>query len=231
MEGGFFYSVFLMPVLLPDTSSLLFPGWMTGAPAIAGACPEMRRYLMPHFCAYAGYARFRRAFIARFPRGLAVRRVVAASTGGQVALRLMSEGLLRAERLILAGVPFSLKRDERAFTEAEAFAGLFARSRQKALRRFNTLCLLGGAEKTMPAAHPAYLAGRDKGAVSGVWLRELRMFDAAAYRVSVRSLTVFHGENDAVIPVSQAALWRSVYPRAEVKILPGAGHLFTVSAL
>jgi uncharacterized protein len=68
--------------------------------------------------------------------------------------------------------------------------------------------------------HPAFPASFE------AWAREFRRFRPldAARRLAPRPLLVIHGEDDPYVPVVDARLFAEYHGRAELRLLPGAGH-------
>ncbi len=80
----------------------------------------------------------------------------------------------------------------------------------------------------MPAPPPEFLADRLRESTSLARVLSMRPYDLKLqkwlHRIAVPTLVV-SGEADRLTPAAQAAVWAGHIPGAEVRIIPGAGHL------
>jgi pimeloyl-ACP methyl ester carboxylesterase len=75
---------------------------------------------------------------------------------------------------------------------------------------------------------PEFLAERYRESTSWARVAWQRPYDIKLakwlHRITLPTLILW-GDADRLIPVEQAAVWADLIPGAEVKILPGVGHL------
>jgi len=151
--------------------------------------------------------------------GLGEISLVGHSMGGYLAATLAIEQSHRVRRLVL-GAPFGLRDREHptvdffSIPDEEVPAHLVA-----------DLSLFAGMPMPPP---PEFLAERYRESTSFARIAWHRPYDTKLpkwlHRIAAPTLIVW-GDQDRLIPVGQAASWAALIPNAEVKVIPGAGHL------
>jgi pimeloyl-ACP methyl ester carboxylesterase len=151
--------------------------------------------------------------------GLEEVSLVGHSMGGYLAVTLAIEQTHRVRRLVL-GSPFGLRvRDHPtvdffSIPDEEVPSYLVA-----------DMSLFAGLPMPPP---PEFLADRYRESTSFARIAWHRPYDVKLpkwlHRVAAPTLVVW-GDKDRLIPVGQAATWAELIPGAEVKIIPGVGHL------
>jgi pimeloyl-ACP methyl ester carboxylesterase len=142
------------------------------------------------------------------------------SMGAYMAAQFALEQSPRVRRLVLAA-PAGLRVPEHPSTDIfsipdEEFLGWLAAD----------MSIFEG-HVTLPPS-PEFLAERYRESTSFARLFWARMYDLKLakwlHRLTMPTLILW-GDKDRIIPVEQASTWADLVPGAEVKILPGVGHL------
>ena len=145
--------------------------------------------------------------------------LVGHSMGGYLAATLAIEQTHRVRRLVL-GAPFGLRVREHPTVDFFSIPDEEVPSYLVA-----DMSLFAGMPMPPP---PEFLADRYRGSTSFARIAWHRPYDVKLpkwlHRVAAPTLVVW-GDKDRLIPVEQAATWAELIPRAEVKIIPGVGHL------
>lgn len=142
------------------------------------------------------------------------------SMGGWLAATFAIDHAERIKRLVLAA-PVGLKVDEHPTLDIFAIPG-------EELPAYLTadLSVFDGHVPMPPT--PEFLADRYRELTSAARLLWARMYDLKLprwlHRLTMPTLIVW-GDADRIVPVEQAAVWGELVPGAEVKTLPGVGHL------
>lgn len=151
--------------------------------------------------------------------GLEELSLVGHSMGGYLAATLAIEQTSRIRRLVL-GAPFGLRVPEHptfdffSIPDEEVPSYLVA-----------DMSIFAGMPMPPP---PEFLADRYRESTSFARIAWHRPYDTKLakwlHRVAAPTLIVW-GDKDRLIPVEQAPVWAELILNAEVKILPGIGHL------
>jgi pimeloyl-ACP methyl ester carboxylesterase len=142
------------------------------------------------------------------------------SMGGWLAATFAIDHAHRIKRLVLAA-PLGLKVDEHPTLDIFAVPG-------EELPAYLTadMSLFDGHVPTPPT--PEFFADRYRELTSTARLLWTRMYDLKLprwlHRLTMPTLIIW-GDADRIVPVEQAAVWADLVPGAEVKTLPGVGHL------
>jgi pimeloyl-ACP methyl ester carboxylesterase len=142
------------------------------------------------------------------------------SLGGWLAASFAVDHSERVKRLVLAA-PVGLKVDEHPTLDIFAVPG-------EELPGYLTanLSVFEGHVPMPPT--PEFLADRYRELTSTARILWARMYDLKLprwlHRLSMPTLILW-GDADRIVPVEQAAVWADLVPGAEVKTLPGVGHL------
>jgi pimeloyl-ACP methyl ester carboxylesterase len=142
------------------------------------------------------------------------------SLGGWLAATFAIDHAERVKRLVLAA-PVGLKVDEHPTLDIFSVPG-------EELPAYLTadLSVFDGHVPMPPT--PEFLADRYRELTSTARLLWERMYDLKLarwlHRLTMPTLILW-GEADRIVPVEQAAVWADLVPGAEVKTLPGLGHL------
>ena len=145
--------------------------------------------------------------------------LVGHSMGGYLAATLAIEQTHRVRRLVL-GAPFGLRVREHPTVDFFSIPDEEVPSYLVA-----DMSLFAGMPMPPP---PEFLADRYRESTSFARIAWHRPYDVKLpkwlHRVAAPTLVVW-GDKDRLIPVEQAATWVELIPGAEVKIIPGVGHL------
>jgi pimeloyl-ACP methyl ester carboxylesterase len=142
------------------------------------------------------------------------------SMGGWLAANFAVDHAERIKRLVLAA-PLGLKVDEHPTQDIFALPG-------EELPAYLTadLSVFDGHVPVPPT--PEFLADRYRELTSTARILWARSYDLKLprwlHRLTMPTLILW-GDADRLIPVEQAARWGKLIPGAEVKTLPGVGHL------
>jgi pimeloyl-ACP methyl ester carboxylesterase len=151
--------------------------------------------------------------------GLEEVSLVGHSMGGYLAVTLAIEQTYRVRRLVL-GSPFGLRVREHPTVDFFSIPDEEVPSYLVA-----DMSLFAGLPMPPP---PEFLADRYRESTSFARIAWHRPYDVKLpkwlHRVAAPTLVVW-GDKDRLIPVEQAATWAELIPGAEVKIIPGVGHL------
>jgi pimeloyl-ACP methyl ester carboxylesterase len=146
--------------------------------------------------------------------------IVAISGGGWLACWLAAVQPQRVKRLVLSA-PFGLRIPEHPTIDFfsipdEDVPGYLAAD----------LSVFEGKVEMPPT--PEFLAERYRESTSWARIAWHRPYDLKLekwlHRIAAPTLILW-GEADRLIPVEQASVWSELIPNAEVKLLPGVGHL------
>jgi pimeloyl-ACP methyl ester carboxylesterase len=146
--------------------------------------------------------------------------LVGLSGGGSMASWLAIEQTARIRRLVLAA-PFGLRVPEHPTVD------LFSIPDEEVLGYLTVDMSIFDGKVPMPPT-PEFLAERYRESTSWARVAWQRPYDIKLskwlHRITMPTLILW-GDADRLIPVEQAAVWADLIPNAEVKILPGVGHL------
>jgi pimeloyl-ACP methyl ester carboxylesterase len=135
-------------------------------------------------------------------------------------LWLAIEQTARIRRLVLAA-PFGLRVPEHPTVD------LFSIPDEEVLGYLTVDMSVFEGKVPMPPT-PEFLAERYRESTSWARVAWQRPYDIKLakwlHRITLPTLILW-GDADRLIPVEQAAVWADLIPGAEVKILPGVGHL------
>jgi pimeloyl-ACP methyl ester carboxylesterase len=142
------------------------------------------------------------------------------SMGGWLAANFAVDHAERVKRLVLAA-PVGLKVDDHPTTD------IFAIPPDEVLGRLTADMSVFEGHVPMPPT-PEFLADRYRESSSAARLLWARPYDLKLHRWLHRltmPTLILWGEADRLLPHEQAAVWAELIPGAEVKLLPGVGHL------
>jgi pimeloyl-ACP methyl ester carboxylesterase len=146
--------------------------------------------------------------------------LMGSSMGGWLAANFAVDHTERVRRLVLAA-PLGLKVDDHPTTDIFAIPGAEVFSYLTA-----DMSVFDGHVPTPPT--PEFLADRYRETTSAARLLWARPYDLKLHRwlhrLTMPTLLLW-GDADAVIPAAQAPLWAELVPGAEIRTLPGVGHL------
>jgi pimeloyl-ACP methyl ester carboxylesterase len=146
--------------------------------------------------------------------------LAAQSMGGWLAANFAIDHSERVKRLVLAA-PVGLKVDEHPTLDIFTVPGEEVPGYLTA-----DLSVFEGHVPMPPT--PEFLADRYRELTSTARLLWARMYDVKLprwlHRLTMPTLILW-GDADRIVPVEQAAVWADLVPGAEVKTLPGVGHL------
>jgi pimeloyl-ACP methyl ester carboxylesterase len=146
--------------------------------------------------------------------------LVGHSMGGWLAANFAVDHTERVKRLVL-GAPLGLKVDEHPTQDMFTIPGDEVPSYLAA-----DLSVFEGHVPMPPT--PEFLADRYRELTSSARVLWARPYDLKIHRWLHRltmPTLVLWGDADRLIPVEQAAVWGDLIPGAEIKTLPGVGHL------
>ncbi len=142
------------------------------------------------------------------------------SLGGWIAANFAADHTDRVTRLVLAA-PFGMRDEDHPTTDFLAIPG-------DQLPPYLTadMSIFEGHVPMPPT--PEFLADRYRESTSAARLMWTRQYDLKLHRWLHRlrmPTLILWGDADRLIPVEQAAAWADLIPDAEVRTLPGVGHL------
>jgi pimeloyl-ACP methyl ester carboxylesterase len=146
--------------------------------------------------------------------------LVGHSMGGWMAANFAVDHADRVRRLVL-GAPLGLKVDEHPTQDVFAIPG------EELLGYLAADPSVFEGHVPMPPT-PEFLADRYRELTSTARVLWARPYDLKLHRWLHRlkmPTLILWGEADRLIPVQQAAVWAELVPGADVKTLPGVGHL------
>jgi pimeloyl-ACP methyl ester carboxylesterase len=142
------------------------------------------------------------------------------SMGGWIASYLAADDPRRVKRLVLAA-PFGLRVDEHPTVDFFAIPG-----DQLGGYLAADLSVFEGHMPMPPT--PEFLADRYRESTSAARLMWARPYDLKLHRwlhrLTMPTLLLW-GEADGLLPVGQAPVWAELIPGAEIRTVPGVGHL------
>jgi pimeloyl-ACP methyl ester carboxylesterase len=151
--------------------------------------------------------------------GLQELSLVGHSMGGYLAATLAIEQTQRIRRLVL-GAPFGLRVREHPTVD-------FFSIPDEEVPEYLAADMSVFAHIEMPPS-PEFLAERYRESASFARIAWHRPYDIKLpkwlHRIAAPTLILW-GEADRLIPVEQALVWAGLIPGAEIKTLPGVGHL------
>ena len=164
---------------------------------------------------------YRRHYLDLFDElGLETMALAGHSMGGWLAATFAADHTERVTRLVLAA-PFGMRDEEHPTTDFLAIPG-------DQLPPYLTadLSIFEGHVPMPPT--PEFLADRYRESTSTARLLWERSYDLKLarwlHRLTMPTLILW-GDQDRLVPVGQAGVWADLLPRAEVRIVSGAGHL------
>jgi pimeloyl-ACP methyl ester carboxylesterase len=164
---------------------------------------------------------YRRHYLDLFDElGLEEMALAGHSMGGWLAANFAADHTERVTRLVLAA-PFGMRVEEHPTTDFLAIPG-------DQLPPYLTadMSIFEGHVPMPPT--PEFLADRYRESTSAARLMWTRPYDLKLHRWLHRlrmPTLILWGDADRLIPVEQAAVWADLIPDAEVRTLPGVGHL------
>jgi pimeloyl-ACP methyl ester carboxylesterase len=164
---------------------------------------------------------YRRHYLDLFDElGLAEMALAGHSMGGWLAANFAADHTERVTRLVLAA-PFGMRVEEHPTTDFLAIPG-------DQLPTYLTadMSIFEGHVPMPPT--PEFLADRYRESTSAARLMWTRPYDLKLHRWLHRlrmPTLILWGDADRLIPVEQAAVWADLISDAEVRTLPGVGHL------
>lgn len=202
---------------------LAFSGWSQRADALASILPMDAQAF--DYGAYRSYNACKDALKTYEPEV-----VVGWSLGGQVALRAISDGIIKPKKVILLSAHYqALKTDD--FPESFPFDVLdglrsaYSTQPEGMLKDFYLTCAFGDSEQRK------VVAGMQEGKASFEehhwleWFDELTAFSCDSLDFAkIPPATLIYGEADCIVPVAQARHFAEKLHRAEVHILPNCAH-------
>jgi pimeloyl-ACP methyl ester carboxylesterase len=146
--------------------------------------------------------------------------LMGSSMGGWIAANFAADHPERVRRLVLAA-PLGLRVDEHPTKD------IFSIPDEEILGYLTEDMSVFEGHVPMPPT-PEFLADRYRESTSTARVLWARPYDLKLHRwlhrVRMPTLLVW-GDADRLIPVEQAAVWADLLPDAEVRRLPGVGHL------
>ena len=164
---------------------------------------------------------YRRHYLDLFDElGLGEFALAGSSMGGWLAATFAIDHGERIKRLALAA-PIGLRIDEHPTTDIFSIPG------DQVLGYLTADMSVFDGHVPMPPT-PEFLADRYRESTSAARLLWARPYDLKLarwlHRLAMPTLIMW-GEADRLVPVQQAPIWADLIPGAELKLLPGVGHL------
>jgi pimeloyl-ACP methyl ester carboxylesterase len=164
---------------------------------------------------------YRRHYLDLFDAlGLERTALAGHSLGGWLAANFAADHNERVTRLVLAA-PFGMRVEDHPTTDFLSLPG-------DVLPTYLTTDMSVFAGHVPMPPTPEFLADRYRETTSAARLMWTRPYDLKLHRwlhrVTMPTLILW-GEADRLLPVEQAPVWAELIPEAEVRTLPGVGHL------
>jgi pimeloyl-ACP methyl ester carboxylesterase len=164
---------------------------------------------------------YRRHYLDLFDElGLDELSLIGHSLGGWIAANFAADHAERVRRLVLVA-PLGLKVDEHPTQDLFAIPGP-----ELATYLAADLSVFEGHMPMPPT--PEFLADRYRESTSAARLMWARPYDLKLHRwlhrLTMPTLLLW-GEADGLLPVGQAPVWAELIPGAEIRTVPGVGHL------
>lgn len=144
------------------------------------------------------------------------------SLGGSLAVELLANRIITADRLVLLAAPFRFVRGPQEEAAFEAFAADVTANPETALKHFMLLISHGDSDmrQVLRGIHL-----HSNLAVLPYWLAQLKAFDGETMDYSgFPPVTLIYGEKDKVVASDQAELFQQKLPHAKITLLPECAH-------
>lgn len=138
------------------------------------------------------------------------------SLGGCVALELAKK--YHIKKLILIATPFHLKDSSKQVTQE------FATAPQEFLKKFTKLLYFGDKNYRHIAKELNIATNYDLNKLNK-WLAYLYDFNAQLYASFTGELLIIHGNQDAIIPASEAEYYQTLFKTENIVYFKEAGHV------
>lgn len=205
-------------------STLTLSGWATPADAVAKAiAPDAATFDYSDYpsaeASFEGLRQFRD-----------VEHIIGWSTGGQLALRAIADGVFRPARVTLIGVPFQFVQsaDLKAAMDPFTFTTFrenYIEQPERTASRFQALVAKGDSlfKQVVGKLHLHHEVTETERWLP--WLDELGTASLAGLDLSmIPQVTIIHGTADTVVPVAQSALLAKAIPNATLQQWEGVAH-------
>ena len=156
--------------------------------------------------------------------------VIGWSLGGIIARQLIQRGALKSKLLVSLAAPYQFVRND-TLQEAmppdmfQQFYQNYAQDPERTSKRFHGLLAKGDAEfrrVIQELGHHPQVLETERWLP---WMDYLETYSAAEHDYSRLPPTlIIHGEQDAIIPFTQAKLLKNKFPRSQLITLPESGH-------
>lgn len=153
------------------------------------------------------------------------------SLGGQLAVRALAEGAVRASALVLIGTPWQYLRCERFAHGMGAetyrlFREGYLQDTARTCRRFSGLIAMGDVHERRIATElePNNVIAREVERWLP-WLEDLASQSLVSHALAhLPPALILHGREDAVIYPAHAEALHASLPGSRLELLPGCGH-------
>lgn len=203
---------------------IAFTGWGQPRDALSPLIPEGADVQHIHYQHFEGYKEF-----LPFLGGRKCDIVLGWSLGGQIALRALADGRIKAEMLVLLATPFEFLAsavnptgmDIDSFNQFERD---FYQNPTKTQRKFTLLMNKGDSKASI--LNKEAVASLPSPENWLIWLRELKHFSAADWELpSLPKTLIIQGVMDNIVNVEQANMLHKHIPGSTVTLLEDAGHM------
>jgi len=163
--------------------------------------------------------------------------IIGWSLGGQLAVRAISAGLIRPEKLVLIGAPFQFVRSDflnlgMQQDQFQKFRDNYASNSARTLAKAWELVAIGDANSEIVKEHFQKHSKEKKlmGILAKNWLNWLDLLSGFSCNsldfsnFSRMDILLLHGAGDAVVSHNQAQEFVKNIPSAKHILLPDAGH-------
>ena len=205
------------------TKIITLSGWGMAHDALAGVVPDSATHL--------DYSNFKNidTFFSSI-KGESLDVVVGWSLGGQIALRAISENIIKPKALILLATPYQFvaNKEIKCAMDRDSFnlfVSGFANDPVQTLNRFITLVSLNDTK-----AHEILTTLRQNKTKEHAgrwlyWLEELENFSCNELDFSKMPKTfAVHGRDDTIVDVTQTGLFKSLISDYTLEIFDYCGH-------
>jgi len=205
--------------------TLCISGWGQPHDALISIAPDAT-----HF-EYAHHNSPEEAIAALIEAAQSYERIIGWSLGGQLAVRAISQGLIKPKKLVLIGVPFQFVRDKKLNLGMprdtyDIFCANYAENPERTLKKSWNLIAYGDVREVQVKAYLTTL-GRKKMLEKNWhrWLEYLNGFSCADLNFAHFPPTLLiHGDKDAVVWHEQSQHFVKHLPHSTLETFIGCGH-------
>ncbi len=198
-------------------------GWGQACNALEDVVPEGSTHID-----YSNFRNFGK-FLEEI-KGKTADVIVGWSLGGQLALRAVSEGVIKPKAIILLATPyqFVVSKDVKCAMDRDTFNEFynnFERDPVKTVKRFITLIGLNDSNAHEILTKLRNSVNTENASRWLIWLEELEKFSCNAIDFSqIPETYAIHGRDDTIVDITQTGLFKSLIRNYKLEIFETCGH-------